>query len=95
MQAHDGGINIIGDENDTVFKEVLEKSDYIVLAWGGASPIRKSVYDVRIDTVYRMIKGLNNPYKLFRKAEKGSHNYPFHACYWPDNTNFIEVKELQ
>jgi hypothetical protein len=91
MQAYDSGVNIIGNENDTVFREVLEKSDYIVLAWGGASPIRKSVYDERIDIVYAMINELNTAYKLFRKAEKGSNNYPFHACYWPDNTDFIEL----
>ena len=91
MQAHDGGVNIVGDENDTVFREVLEKSDYIVLAWGGASPIRKSVYDERIDTVYTMINSLKGSCKIFRKCEKGSNSYPFHACYWPDNTDFIEL----
>jgi hypothetical protein len=91
MQAYECGVNIIGDENNTIFREVLEKSDYIVLAWGGASPIRKSIYDARINTVYAIIKGLNNPYQLFRKAEKGSDVYPFHACYWPDNTDFIEL----
>lgn len=91
MQAYDGNVDIVGDKNDTFFKEVLQKSDYIVLAWGGASPIRKSIYDKRIESVYAMIRELKHPHKIFRKGEKGSDSYPFHACYWPDNTDFIEL----
>ncbi len=91
MQAYDSGVNIIGDDNDSAFREVLLNSHYVVLAWGGASPIRKSIYDTRIDAVYEIINGLNSSFQIFRKAEKGSTTYPFHACYWPNNTSFIEL----
>jgi hypothetical protein len=73
------------------FKEVLSKSDYVVMAWGGASPINKSLYDARVYSVLGMLESLNLTGKVFRKQEKGSDVYPFHACYWPDNNNFMEV----
>lgn len=90
MNAHTLGVNIVGDKNNTAFDEVLNNSDYVVIAWGGASPIRSSLYDSRIDEVLSMINSVNPSKRVFRKKEKGSDLYPFHACYWPDNKEFIE-----
>ncbi len=87
MEAYLDGIDIIGEENNNAFSQALMQSDYIVIAWGGASPIRSSVYDLRVDTALRMIH-TRTSHKIYRKKEKGSEKYPFHACYWPDNTDF-------
>ncbi|MDP2077213.1 MAG: DUF1643 domain-containing protein [Sulfuricurvum sp.] len=88
MEAYIAGIDIIGKENDTAFKQALMSSDYIVIAWGGASPIRNSLYDLRVDKVLTMINVPDFSGKVYRKIEKGSDKYPFHACYWPDNIDF-------
>ncbi len=90
MDAYTLGINIIGDSNDAAFENILCKSDYIVVAWGGASPIRSSLYDVRIGEVLNKIKNSKPCKRVFRKKEKGSEIYPFHACYWPNTMDFIE-----
>ena len=88
MEAYVAGINIIGKENNSAFAQALMNSHYIVIAWGGASPIRSSLYDARVDDVMNMIDRGKFKNKIFRKKEKGSDKYPFHACYWPDNTDF-------
>lgn len=88
MDAYMEGVDIVGKENNSAFSQALMSSDYIVIAWGGASPIRNSLYDLRVDEVSRMIKIENFSHKIYRKKEKGSEKYPFHACYWPDNTDF-------
>ena len=49
MDAYTLGVNIIGDKNNIAFEEVLNNSDYIIMAWGGASPIRNSLYNERVD----------------------------------------------
>jgi len=89
MEAYTLGVNIVGDNNDAAFEEVLHESDYIVVAWGGASPIRSSLYDARIGEVLNRMKRIEPFKKVFRKKEKGSQLYPFHACYWPDTVDFI------
>lgn len=91
MTIHDNGGDIVGDRNDDAIAEVLSKSDYVILAWGGASPIKKSIYDQRIAEVYFLLGKHSGNMKMFRKAERGSDRYPFHACYWPHNENFIEA----
>jgi hypothetical protein len=88
MQTYMAGIDIVGKDNDSAFKQALASSDYIVIAWGGASPIRSSLYDARIDDVMNMIDRQKFINMIFRKKEKGSTKYPFHACYWPDNDLF-------
>jgi hypothetical protein len=87
MESYLNGIDIIGAENNSAFSHALMQSDYIVIAWGGASPIRSSVYDTRVEDVLAMIQSPVS-HKIYRKKEKGSEKYPFHACYWPDNTDF-------
>jgi hypothetical protein len=89
--THDDGGDIIGNRNDEAIKEVLSISDYVVLAWGGASPIKKSVYDARINEVFFMLGKYSNQISIYRKAGKGSDKYPFHACYWPHNDEFEQV----
>lgn len=89
MEAYLDGIDIVGEENNNAFSQALMQSDYMVIAWGGASPIRSSVYDLRVDTVLTMIH-TRTSHKIYRKKEKGSEKYPFHACYWPDNIDFSE-----
>lgn len=91
MTIHDNGGDIVGDRNDDAIAEVLSQSDYVILAWGGASPIKKSIYDQRIAEVYFLLGKHSGNMKIFRKAEKGSERYPFHACYWPHNRNFIQI----
>ncbi len=91
METHKEGKDIVGRENNVAFEEVLSKSDYVVIAWGGAAPINKSLYNARINSVFDMFEASSFTSKLFRKQEKGSDIYPFHACYWPDNQDFIEV----
>jgi hypothetical protein len=88
MEAYTAGSDIIGKENDRAFSQALMQSDYIVIAWGGASPIRTSLYESRVKDVLEMINVPNFSRKIYRKKEKGSDTYPFHACYWPDNTDF-------
>ena len=92
MEAYVAGIDIVGKENNSAFAHALMNSDYIIIAWGGASPIRNSLYDLRVDEVLNMINVTHNLARLsrqiYRKKEKGSDKYPFHACYWPDNTDF-------
>lgn len=88
MESYLNGIDIIGAENNSAFSHALMQSDYIVIAWGGASPIRSSVYDARVENVLTMIQIPTLSGKIYRKKEKGSEKYPFHACYWPDNTDF-------
>lgn len=88
MEAYIAGINIVGKENNSAFIHALTNSDYIITAWGGASPIRNSLYDARVDEVLNMINTTNCLQNIYRKKEKGSDKYPFHACYWPDNTDF-------
>ena len=91
MELHDAGIDIIGPENDTNFKEVLANSDYVITAWGGATPIKKSIYDKRVADVLAILNLPEVEAKVLRKAEKGSNQYPFHACYWPINDSFVEI----
>lgn len=88
MESYLNGIDIIGAKNNSAFSHALMQSDYIVIAWGGASPIRSSVYDSRVENVLTMIQIPTLSGKIYRKKEKGSEKYPFHACYWPDNTDF-------
>ena len=88
METYMAGIDIVGNGNNTAFKQALSQSDYIVIAWGGASPIRSSLYDARIDDVINMIDMQKFTNMIFRKKEKGSDKYPFHACYWPYNDAF-------
>lgn len=90
MDAYLAGVDIVGVENNKAFDQALEQSEYVVIAWGGASPIRNSVYDLRLEEALSLIKMANSSRKIYRKKEKGSDKYPFHACYWPDNTDFSE-----
>lgn len=91
VKAHKNGIDIIGPENNNAIRAQIAKSDYIVTAWGGANPIPKSVYDARTNEIYDLL-GQNRKTQIFRKAEKGSNQYPFHACYWPHNEAFVEIQ---
>lgn len=89
--AHDGGVDIVGKRNDNAIEEVLSVSDYVVLAWGGASPIKKSIYDARINEVFFTLGKYSNKISIYRKAGKGSDKYPFHACYWPHSDEFERI----
>ena len=94
MQTYNAGHDIVGKDNNAAFKQALAQSDYIVIAWGGASPIRSSLYDARIDDVIKMMDKKKFKSTIFRKNEKGSDKYPFHACYWPDNNAFTVCEIL-
>lgn len=94
MQTYIAGNDIVGKDNNAAFKQALSQSDYIVIAWGGASPIRSSLYDARIDDVIKMMDRKKFKSTIFRKNEKGSDRYPFHACYWPDNNAFTVCEIL-
>lgn len=91
MDAHNKGIDIIGAKNDENIADALQNSDYLIIAWGGSAPINKKIYDTRINEIHNIIKNNNPKSGTYRKAEKGSNNYPFHACYWPINENFIKL----
>lgn len=95
MQTHSLGHDIVGSDNNKAFKEALAQSNYVVIAWGGAAPIRTSLYDARIDDVIGMMDIQKFTSKIFRKQEKGSDRYPFHACYWPDNDAFTVCEVLR
>lgn len=91
QSAYDNGKNIVGAENDRHFEEILSRSSYVVIAWGGAAPIKGSIYNRRIDEVTRIIEKSCPGGKIFRKSGRGSDSYPFHACYWPDNSDFTQI----
>lgn len=91
MDFHNKGFDIIGPNNDENIKIALENSDYLVIAWGGASPINKKIYDKRIEEIFSIINNCKNNLQTYRKLEKGNDKYPFHACYWPINEKFIQI----
>lgn len=91
MVAHNSGEDIVGERNDQAIDETLALSHYVVLAWGGAAPIRKSIYDNRINEAHELLKKHLVHVEVKRKAEKGSDRYPFHACYWPESVAFQEI----
>lgn len=92
--VHESGGNIVGARNDDAIDEVISAVDYVVLAWGGAAPIKKSVYDARICEVFFILGQHSNKISIYRKAEKGSDKYPFHACYWPHTNSFEKIKGI-
>ncbi|MDD4969891.1 MAG: DUF1643 domain-containing protein [Paludibacter sp.] len=92
--ALDSNEDPLGPDNDLHIANILAKSDYVVIAWGGASPIRRSSYDKRVDEVLALIKENFKSSHIYRKANKGSSRYPYHACYWPDSTDFVHYISL-
>lgn len=91
MSDIEAGKDVIGKDNNQHIKEALSYSDYIVIAWGGHSPIKRSIYDQRVDEVLQIIYAHGKTAMIYRKANRGSEKYPFHACYWPDNEDFEVV----
>lgn len=91
MVAYNAGEDIVGERNDQAISETLANSHYVVLAWGGAAPIRKSIYDNRINEIHEVLRGHLSHVDVKRKSEKGSDRYPFHACYWPESIDFKSI----
>lgn len=85
------GKDVVGSENNHHIKESISQSDYIVMAWGGCSPIKRSIYDQRVDEVLSIIAEYGQNAMIYRKANRGSERYPFHACYWPNTSEFVVV----
>lgn len=78
--------------NTTHFKAILGSADYCIFAWGGRSAVKKKLYDHAISNFKEILASIELPPVLYRKAEKGNTAYPFHACFWPHNDVFIEIK---
>lgn len=70
----------VGDRNDGAITQCLERSDYVLIAWGGNSGIRAKSYEGRVQEVLAFVKEAQKP--VFRNPQKGSERFPFHACYW-------------
>lgn len=90
-EFHNRNIDVVGPKNNEAFMAKIAECDYVIIAWGGAAPINKPLYDGRISEVFEIIKNANPNAKIYRKAEKGDDKYPFHACYWPINNEFVEI----
>ena len=84
---------ILGVGNNKYSIDAISKADYIITAWGGKSKIAKKIYDTRIDEVNALLlkhkKDNTNIYRV--NSKKGSKQYPFHACLWGKNDDFINI----
>jgi hypothetical protein len=84
---------IIGSGNNDACASAIQKADYLIVAWGGNSGIKKKNYDERIETIWGLIvKYKKDDAPVFRvNPEKGSEQYPFHACFWGKTFGMKEV----
>jgi len=79
-------------ENTAHFKRILTAIDYCICAWGGPSNINRDLYIEAINAFWNLcIPATSNQPEFYRKSEKGSRLYPFHACCWPYNDDFTPI----
>lgn len=77
----EGSAAVNGSENDRFFAEILEKSDYVICAWGGPSGIDGKNYNSRITAVKELI---SNNYKgpVFQVCGSQLTKEPLHGLMW-------------
>ncbi len=77
----EGSDAVNGSENDRFFGEILEKSDYVICAWGGPSGIDAKNYSSRITAVKYLI---SNNYKgpVYQVCGSQLTKEPLHGLMW-------------
>ncbi|MCK9326443.1 MAG: DUF1643 domain-containing protein [Bacteroidales bacterium] len=76
-----GSIAIIGSENDVFLRQLLQRSDYLICAWGGPSGIRSLAYQERIEGVKMIIREqFNGP--IYQVCGKQETREPLHGLMW-------------
>jgi len=79
---HSKGFNYtVGPENNHHFIDTINRSDYIICAWGGNSGIDKASYNKRVDEVKNIIKDCKKSY-VYHVAGKKATNQPLHGLMW-------------
>lgn len=84
---------VVGEFNNQNILENVLSSDYLIFAWGGRSAINRKAYDERIGILLNLIKQCDLTDKEIYRVndQKGSHKYPFHACYWSNSFKKIPI----
>lgn len=84
---------VIGEFNDQNILDNINKSKYLIFAWGGRSAINKKSYDERINNLMNLLKQCDLSDKLIFRVndEKGSDRYPFHACFWSNKFKKLPI----
>jgi len=78
---------IAQNRNDQVIKSTLEESDYIMVAWGGNTQVKKGGYETRVDEIIELLNQDDTREKVYEVIRnKGNrdflNNTPFHAQNW-------------
>ena len=86
----------MGEFNNQTILENVISCDYLIFAWGGRSAINKKAYDERINNLVDLIKECDLSRKdIFRvNDQKGSDEYPFHACYWSTDFKLVPYNKV-
>lgn len=90
------GGEVIGLENDETIANAVADSDFVIIAWGGRSNINRKIYDDRIEQVQKiLIENIKDDALVYRvNSEKGSVQYPFHACFWSMDYNKEDITKV-
>ena len=71
----------VGEENDNSLTKLLQRSDYLICAWGGPSGINKDFYFSRIVRVKEIIgKDFSGP--VYRVRGRKETSEPLHGLMW-------------
>ena len=73
LQAHRGGCDLVGPENDRVIYEAVSRADLVVVAWGVPDP---EMLQRRADEVRALIEPLGKQPKCLEKNSDGSPRLP-------------------
>ncbi len=71
----------IGSENDAYFIKLLKQSDHLICAWGGASGIDKTKYDLRIANTKAIIRDHFSG-QVYQVVGKKPTKEPLHGLMW-------------
>ena len=71
----------VGEDNDSSLEMLLERTDYLICAWGGPSGINKKYYQSRISRVKEIVAGeFSGP--VYRVRGKKETSEPLHGLMW-------------
>ena len=76
-----GAEAVNGSENDRFFQEILQKSDYVICAWGGPSGIDGKAYASRISDVKSLI-GNHYTGPVYQVCGTQLTKEPLHGLMW-------------
>lgn len=88
-----GSMEVIGSENDRVIKNIIEESDYVILAWGNSSGIDKTLYEERIFRLKMILKQIPQQ-KIYCISGKIKTIQPLHGLMWGYGYNIIPANEI-